>query len=216
MVETPKATSLNLSGDEIFGVDKDDSTIYHSRSGVTLKLRAVSAMLIARRAQDIPMPEPPVIVDDRGREEANLASPSYLKALREYDEKISFVNMGTMFLFGTSVLALPDDFPRMEDKSWSDPLENRVTWGESAMTIPTDHDGRYIFWMTYIVLNHDIEIVEVPAQIRILGGSVPMQAVKDAEDSFRNLSKRDTNTGVGATTGEQRGPNRATRRRNGK
>lgn len=204
MVETPKATSFFFVDDHSYGVDSDDSSIYHTRSGVTLKLKPVSQMLVTKRGQSILIPEPPMVTDDRGREEPNLASPSYAKALREYDEKVAYVTMGTLLLFGTEVIGdLPPDVPPLQDKSWSDRLENKVTWGEQAMEIPTDPDGRYIFWMGYIVLR-DIEATEISTQIRVLGGMVPEQAVREAQDSFRSVSGGDTNNGVAPLNRAQR------------
>lgn len=203
------ATSVFFSDDHSYGVDRDDPSIYHTRSGVTLKLKPVSQILVTRRANEVPMPEAPIIVDDRGREEPNLSSPSYARALREYDENVSKVVMGTLLLLGTEIIGdLPPDVPAMEDTSWSERLGNEVTWGEQAMKIPTDHDSRYIFWMGYIVLR-DVEITEIPTQIRILGGMVPEGAVKEAQDSFRSLSGGDTDNRVAT-------PNRAQRRNNSK
>lgn len=202
----------DLPNQVIYGVDSDDRSIYHCRSGVTLKLKAVSSMLIMKRGEQIPEPIPPTVTDDHGREEPYYGAPSYQQAIREYNEKISFMNMGTNFLLGTEVVNLPPNFPGYLSKVWSDPLEDQVIWGDTAMKIPSDEGGRYIYWMSYIVLNHDIELMEVAAQIKILGGAVPESAVKEAQDSFRSLSGQRTNTRVAATNGEQRSPNRATRR----
>lgn len=204
--------SINLTDNKTFGVDNVDPSIYHCRSGVTLKLKAVSSLLIAKRSEQIPEPIPPTVVDDHGREEPYYGAPSYQQAVREYNEKISFMNMGTMFLLGTEVIDLPPNFPSAESPVWSDPLESTDIWGDTAMKIPSDKEGRYIYWISYIVLNHDIELMEVSAQIKILGGAVPESAVKEAQDSFRGISGERTNTGMATTNGEQRGPNRAARR----
>lgn len=203
---------VTVNDDKVYGIDDTDPSIYHCRSGVVLKLKAVSSLLIAKRAEQIPEPVPPTVTDDHGREEPYYGAPSYQQAVREYNEKISFMNMGTMFLLGTEVVSLPDGFPDATSKLWSDPLEDQVIWGDTAMKIPTDPSGRYIYWISYIVLNHDIELMEVAAQIKILGGAVPEAAVKEAQDSFRGISGERANTRVATTNGEQRGPNRAARR----
>ena len=188
-----------------YGIDPNDNTIYRTRSGVVLKLKPVSSMLINKRSDMVPVPVPPKITLDNGRTEDNYADRDYVKAVNEYDRKIADINVGTVLLMGTEVVSRPDSVPDVNDRAWSDQLSNPDTWGEFATQVPESGDARYIFWMAYIVLR-DIEAAEVGSQIRVLGGAVNEDMVKVAMSTFRGDAQRPTNPGVDTK------PNRAQRR----
>jgi len=195
---------LHIWQENGFGVDKDDPTQYHTQSGVVLRLKAVSSVLIRTRARALPIPRPPMYVNPQTeREEENWASPDYITALTEYDEAMAQLNMGTLYLLGTEVLTIPPGVPAPEDTTWSDQLSDPEIWGKQAMSIPQGGGKRYIMWLMYIALR-DEELAEVGTQIRILGGAVPEEAVREAMDSFRHGDRRNGDNGVGPTNRAQR------------
>lgn len=189
-------------------LDPNDNTIFTTADGVVLKLKPVSQVLIAARGRDIPIPEPPMIAIEEkdGREEPYYGAPSYLKAMEDYNTRVNDLARISLLYLGTRLVEVPDDFPTPESTGWSEELEDPAVWGQDAMKVPTDVSERYVFWLSYIALARDNDLVEVIAAIRSLGGSVTQLAVLEAMDSFRGSTTGTTDTGVAT-------PNRAARRR---
>lgn len=204
-----KLREMGLSGlhiwpDDGFGVDKADDALYHCQSGVILRLKPVSSVLIRTRVRSIPVPLVPMYHNPTTeREEENWTAPEYIAALTKYDQDVAEVNIGTLFLLGTEVVSVPPSVATWESTAWSTPLTDREIWGDLAMAVPDSGQKRYIFWMTYIALR-DVEAAEVSTQIRILGGAIPEEAVKEAMDSFRAGDRRDATVGVDTPNRQQR------------
>lgn len=203
-----------------WGIDPQDDTIYRTQSGVVLKLKPVSSNLVLRRSSGVPVPEVPlrhwrVEGETEDRSEPNYSDPEYVKAVGEYNTRISYINMGSYMLLGTTVLELGSEIPPLESSVWSDMLSNKATWGDDAMDIPPydeEHkDARYIFWMVNIVLR-DIELAEISRQIRVLGGMVEEEAVREAMSSFRGLQEGTTDRGVEPNRQQRRDSNRGGKR----
>lgn len=202
-----------------FGLDPNDKTLYHCQSGVKIRLKSVSSVLTEKRGSSIPVPKVPmhrwrVEGEAVDREEPDYANPDYMAAIKDYNQRVSYVVTGTYLLFGTEIISLGDVEP-CESEVWSRRLGNKATWGEDALDIPPDddehHDARYILWLTHVVLR-DIEYKQVLDQIQILGGVVGEDLVQTAMRSFRSDEERPTDSGVAANRQQRRDNNRGTRR----
>lgn len=207
--------TLHIFEEHGYGLEEQDNTVYHCKSGLVLKLKPVSSVLIRARAKTVPYPKPPMYYNPTTeRDEENWGSPEFVDALTKWDVEQAELTMGTLFLYGTHVLHLPEDIPDYQDHSWSDSLEDKEVWGEHAMTgIPPKGDARYIRWLEFIALR-DEEAMEIGAQIRILGGAVPEEAVQEAMDSFRGNNRGTTDNRVVpvSTNRKQRRSNKASNR----
>lgn len=160
------------------GTDLDTCTL---ASGVVLKVKKVSPLLLRRAVQKVTKPVIPVFHDeDRGRDIENPNDPDYLAALAEYESSQGYASLDMMILMGTELISVPEGMDRPEDTDWVELL--RV--GGIDPDISSDH-ARYLSWMQLIAITDmaDVQSIAMAVARKTAVREVDVQA---SLDSFRS------------------------------
>lgn len=181
-------------------IAKPESHLYTSSTGVKVRLKRVSALIISDAAQKLKAPRPPkVFIDDKGREEENPNDPEYIEEMDRYAYNKGYLAVTVYLTLGVEVLHRPDEIPAPESTEWSDEIST-IT----GMEIPATGRARYLAWLKYIAFT-ETDVATVTTRIMRLNGVIEEADVVEALESFRNNAGLSTATGVPASTeGESR------------
>lgn len=115
------ATPKNIVEDfaeELAGLSLQEDGTFITGSGIRIKLKPVSAGLIAELQERIKDPDVPIFELEDGRKEPNPSDREYLKQVRENDAKRSQVVFDAFLMFGVELMeGLP------ENDKWIQELE---------------------------------------------------------------------------------------------
>lgn len=168
--------------------------IFTSSSGLTFKLKKVSAMLISEAGRKIVRPTVPVVfIEEKGREEENPNDPNYLAAQQNANWETTVLTINVTIAFGTQVIedTIPSDVEHWESLGWSDSLEELL-----GLKIAPAGRARYSAWVKFYALPDHQELLDLQRAIAIFSGNVPEAAVADAEDAFRNNEEGRSTEGI--------------------
>lgn len=193
----------------------EDPNSFTTHTGIVFKLRPVSAFLIDSVTKDIPFPEVPTEYNpDKERDEPNPSSPTFARAIGEYERRVSDVTIETMFAMGTELVSVPAGVYKPEDTRWSDVLGSHGIYGDKARVVPSqeaDPIARYALWVKYVALT-ETEVAIVTTKILVLGGAVSAESVQKALSTFPSDNTGSTAGGMGTTTNEREQRSRPIRR----
>ncbi len=149
-------------------------------SGVVLKAKAVSPMLLLRLATRFEEPQIPMIHDDsKGREMPNPLDPDYLAAKTAYDGKLTQVMVDGFVMYGTTVETVPEDIDEPGDDGWIDMLR---AIGEE--TDPKNKYWRYMTWVETQAIKSAEDMMMLVEEVGRLSG-VSEKEVTAAVENFR-------------------------------
>jgi hypothetical protein len=170
--------------------------IFTSERGLRLKLKKVSRMVVVEAGMKIDLPSPPKVwIPEQERFEDNVLDPDYEDSLRRAQYNKSIASTSIYLAMGTEIIKpLPEDMADPDDDSWSDELD------EMGVTVPdkSKRRMRYVFWLRCYALNDD-DFTELSKATAHYSGHLTEQQVQDIENSFRNQSTGDANTGSSST-----------------
>lgn len=185
--------------------------IFTASTGLQLKLKKVSRMIILDATRKLAIPQPPrQFIESKGREEENPADPAYQTAYNSYMYDIGMIGYATYFILGTVPVSMPDDLEPSEGTTWSDNIQAV----HEDLNIPEKGPRRYFAWLKYYALNEQDQNALLQACIRYSGGTLEAD-VKEAQASFRDIQAGDTAAGVPAQTAVERRDNDGDSVRNG-
>lgn len=154
-------------------------------TGVVLKLGTVPAWKMNDAVKVLEKPTIPKIMVDGDREIENPDDPEYQKAVKKYEEEVSFIFNDYMIVFGTSLVTKPDDLPGVEDTEWKEALEwSGTKVGASRMDV-------YLKWVKYVAGPKAEDIALIIKEVGRRSG-VSESDVKTATDNFRSEGRPDS------------------------
>lgn len=179
------------------GGDDGDPTVFVAATGVRLKLKRVSQMIVADAKRRLPEPRVPKWINpDKEREEENPNDPAYVEALYNYRYDTSMLALRVYLIMGTEpILPLPSGMVPAESTEWSD----AIMAADDGVEIPESGPRRYFCWLKYYALPDD-EVMQVMTKIIRLSGKTLEEDVRRAQESFRGNPTGDTTNGVVDTT----------------
>lgn len=170
-------------------------------SGVVVRCRRVSPLLLQQAGAAIPEPKVPTFFNEnRQQEEENPAHPDYAAALNQRQQDVGNASINAAILMGTEIVEpLPAGFPAQDDETWISKLA--VLGVHPPIDTPYE---RYISWMRNLVLasNDDLRVV-----MRACSGDILVQEedVAKAAASFRSPAARRADSEVADEAGRQDG-----------
>lgn len=159
---------------------KKDNTVVLS-TGVVLKVKSVSRMLLGDLMRKYERPKPPLVFNrDIGRSEENQNDPDYKARLTKYDTDVAMGVVDVMIMMGTEIKSLPKGFIPI-DGNWDD--------GYDALGITVGSGKkRYLNWVKHIAAPDDNDVNEIMFAIGRLSG-VAEEDVNTAATLFRDKDK---------------------------
>lgn len=171
--------------------------IFTSERGLRLRLKKVSRMVVVEAGMKIDLPTPPKVwIPEQERFEDNVLDPDYEDELRRAQYNKSIASTSIYLAMGTEIdYPLPDGIVGPDDDSWSDELD------EMGVSVPdkTRRRMRYVFWLRCYALT-DTDFTELSKVTAHYSGHLTEEQVQAIEDSFRNQSTGNADSGRGNTT----------------
>jgi hypothetical protein len=178
-----------------------DPSIFKAANGLELKMKRVSAMILAEANRKLVPPRPPkVFIDEKGREEENPNDPNYVLELQHFDYDRGMLAAKVYYGLGTAVHKLPRDLEPPESQVWSDNIEAVY----DGIDIPATGVRRYVEWLKLYALPEEDQ-GRLLSEILRFTGSVLEVDVIEAQASFRGNQERDTAPRVPSPIQAQRG-----------
>lgn len=173
---------------------KDEPDTFTTQDGVVLHLRSVAPMLINDAQRRVKEPKIPLVKNlDKGDDvwEENPNDPSYLRAVEEHRQTLGELTNSLLIMRGTEVVSVPDGFPKLEDKAWSEDIEEFT-----GIQVPASGRRRYYCWIKYCVLSSMSDFMTLLRKVSSMGGITLEADVAQAMDDFRNNKTGDTPEGI--------------------
>jgi hypothetical protein len=160
-------------------------------NGVRLRIKRVPPLLIQTTGSKLKRPTPPIVyIEEKGREEENPMSPSYLAAVEDYEFELGTLIINTLLMMGTELIECPNSFPGPADSGWVEPIEFLLGEGIVPENKPK---VRYLLWLKYVALSTNDEIQDVARAVYRRVG-VTEEDVSRAIDKFRGDTPGDADT----------------------
>lgn len=173
---------------------RDRKDTYRTSTGVTLKLKRVSPMIVYDATNAMKAPRPPlVLIEGKSEPEENILDPDFHAAMEAFEREKGTLASTVYLTLGTKVdfTDYPSDMPKPTDTDWSEQLEELT----DVLNIPEKGIKRYFAWLMYVALTSPLETAEVIQRIMRLSGVVEEADVVNAMESFRRDEGRDTDSG---------------------
>lgn len=169
--------------------DGGDPTVFVAATGVRLKLKRVSQMIVADAKRRLPEPKVPKWINpEKDREEENPNDPEYIEAVYNYRYDTSMLALRVYLILGTEpIYPLPAGIVGPDSHEWSDAIQG----ADDGVDIPESGPRRYFAWLKYYALPDD-QVMRVMSQIISLSGRTLEEEVRKAQESFRSDPPRDT------------------------
>jgi hypothetical protein len=182
---------------------QDDPSVFVAGTGVRLKMKRVSQMIIADAKRRLPAPRIPKWFNpDKEREEDNPNDPDYIERVANYQYDTAMLALRIYLIMGTEPMEpLPDGISPHTSFDWSD----MILAADPDAEIPETGPRRYYAWLKYYALPDDQVMQCMNKIIRFSGGTLE-EDVARAQQSFRRDSERDTNMGVDDSAQSESGP----------
>lgn len=207
------AVIQNILEDLSRGEDANDpDTIATLSSGIVLKIKPFSQILLIKVMEKYPAPVAPMIEDEeRGVTMANVQDPEYLRSHMEWMGNLMSALRECRIMLGTELISVPDGIEGPDGEEWVATLEH------FSLPVSTVKSVRYLQWMETIAITNtqDLQII-IRKQQRLMG--VKEDDVAAAISGFPGYEGRGADTGNGAeptSRAEKRRGARANRSRNG-
>lgn len=159
---------------------KKDNTVALS-TGVILKVKSVSRMLLGDLMRKYERPKPPLVFNkDIGRQEENVNDPDYKARINKYDTDVAMGVVDVMIMMGTELKSVPKGISAL-DSDWDD--------GYDALGINVGSGKkRYLNWVKHIAAPDDEDVNNIINAIGKLSG-VAEDDVNTAANLFRDKDK---------------------------
>lgn len=176
---------MNTIIDEVEELIPEDPFKFVTASGVVLKLKKVSRLLVADASKKIKMPKVPTwINEEKGREEENPNDPDYLQAVQDAKYQQAMLVYTVYLAFGTEVESQPITMSQYFETDWADEIKETLD-----IDIPDKPKSRYVTWLKYVALD-DEEVNVIMTRIMRLSGTLKEEDVQEVMDSFRSNKER--------------------------
>lgn len=171
-------------------VEPPSKDVYVSASGVSFKMKRVSAFAIKDALAKIKDPSVPRFFNEgKGRDEDNPNDPDYVAAVQEADYQRSMMGINVAMGLGTAVIDYGDYEERPETDEWIEKLEL------IGIEVPKSGVARYMAWVRYSGVLSESELADMTTQIAKLSGLVKEEDVAIAAESFPGSEERNTTQG---------------------
>lgn len=161
-------------------------------TGVVLRKKVYSKLLLKRVHDQFPSPKPPrVFLEEKGREEENPNDPAYLEAVERHASDLGERMIDAAIIKGTEIVSVPDGFSRPEDTEWQE--ENAAM----SIEVPQSRAMRYLFWVKYEAAPADDDMVKLLRELLSMHG-VTEEAVATEMDKFPGETARSEDPQVSA------------------
>ena len=131
---------------------KQEKTTVVMSNGVIFSVKKVPQIAYADLRDSLPEPSPPIFYNkEYDREEPNPNDPRYLSEHANWEVKMSTGVVNLTLLFGSDVVAIPEEIPDPESDEFKEELEFILsTMGWDKREIRTmSKKQRYLFWVKY-------------------------------------------------------------------
>jgi hypothetical protein len=183
--------------------EQGDPSIFVAGTGVKLKMKRVSQMIIADAKRRLPEPRiPKTYIEEKGRDEPNPQDPEYLEALAHYQYDTAMLAVRVYLIMGTEPVFIPEGMVDYKSPVWSDAILS----ADEGADIPESGPRRYFAWLKYYALPDDQVMQCMNRIVRYSGGALEAQ-VRSAQESFRGDEARDADPGLPTANEAQRGDN---------
>jgi hypothetical protein len=180
-----KALEEAVSGDENGSVG-----IVTLSSGVVLKIKPVSPLLLLRLASRYEEPQVPMAMDDTmGRETPNPLDPDYLAAKKAYDLRLTQAMVDGFVMYGTELESAPEEIGTPDEDRWVNMLK---AVGEE--TDPENEFWRYMTWIETQAIKSDDDMKSLIEEVGRMSG-VSERDVNAAADNFRGSKEQPKDPG---------------------
>jgi hypothetical protein len=186
-------------------VEKKDMTEVITRDGVKLKIRAVPSLVVLAIQKQCNEPAVPIFRnEEKQRDEENPNDPNYIRAVKDYNEKVGELTTQAYLANGIEVVEpLPDGIYSLDDDKWAEGLKL------VGLDIPDEGIARKVAYLRWYLIP-DEDVADIIGKIAVAGGVVSEEQIAKAAESFRDNTQRDTDTevpsansnGLGNTTGD--------------
>jgi len=165
----------------------DAGSIIMMSTGVRVRVRPVSAILLDEVRSRVKDPEVPILMDEeKGREIPNPHDPTFLRQMEEAEDRRNRSVVDAMIMFGVELV---------------DPLPESDRWLKELkfLGIEVDQDDELAVEFAY----KKYVVVGAPDQITLMNASAPVsqKEVDRAMTSFQRDEERDADSGVGDAKG---------------
>lgn len=190
-------TIIDKIPEDIEIIMPQDQDTYKTKTGVTLKLKRVSPLLMADASRALVEPRVPQVAnldkeEDGSVLEDNPADPDYIAAMNQYRQQLSDLSSAIYLTRGTvPERPLPDGVPDWEDSEWSADIEDIA-----QIRVPALGKRRYWAWLKYIVLEDLDDFSDLLRAIMRRGGITMEADVAQATTDFRSDEEGDTSEGL--------------------
>lgn len=176
VVETLEEVEKQAAGQEV----PDTYTL--KSSGVVVRIKKVSPMLIGNIQRKYKPKEPPALYDENlGRETRNPNHPDYLRYLDDLNEEFSLRAAEVLIGAGVQVIKVPEGVPTLDSDEWMEDLE-LFLYDED---IPQKGRGRELAWLLYVIFTDLEEMSEVSRLVARKSG-ISKEEVQNQIEGFRD------------------------------
>ena len=189
MQDQDKASPVGSTGEP---ADDDDQNTLTLSTGVVLKLRTPSEMVVESsfRALKKDEPKPPrMYIEAKGREEENPSDPDYLAALKQWKVNVGMRGLRALIPSGTTLESVPEGLPGPDDEDYLDLM--------ASMTIDpgVGRFTRYVQWVLHVACAGVDDIDSLTKTLERLVG-VTEEDVAKAQAMFQGDKGGATDTGT--------------------
>lgn len=146
-------------------------------TGVTVRIRKVSPLLVAELQKRFPAPKPPlnrVMIGDETRLEANEADPDYQATLQEYQLMLELKMRRLLIRFGVEYTLTAEDLEKVDSLRAYWKIENEVELPESDLEA----------FISYVAIGTPEDLQDLTEAIMRRSQPTPA-ATEEAVNSFR-------------------------------
>jgi hypothetical protein len=168
-------------------IPSESATLVHLSSGVILKTKPVSILLLQNVLLRFPQPEIPVIFDDiRGESIKNPNHPHYVEQVKHNELEKTNAVIDVAAAFGTDVEFAPDSMPKLEDDVWLDDL---AYFGIDVADSPR---ARYLAWLKFFAIVNTDDFNKIATSFSVVVEGSEEGVAKAIEENFPSDEERDT------------------------
>jgi len=142
-------------------------TITLEGSGVVLQLKKVNILRINAINDRFKYPDVPEVYDEvKDRKTRNPDHPDYKKACAEVDEQRIMAILDALSVFGTEIVFVPADVPKLEDNDWVEELK--------FVEIPVDPESpmaRKLAWIKYVAIRDQGDFMKIAREFGVVMGN---------------------------------------------
>lgn len=165
-------------------------------SGVVLRLKPVSPMMLRSAAKHLERPRPPVVnIPEKGRDEENPNDPDYIRAVAQWSIDVAEAGLSVALMLGTEVESVPEGMAGHEDDAWIEAIEGVDAIVGGTTTIHREGRGRYLDWLRLYAIGSETDFFRL-SRVLTSGVALSEEEVNAAAASFRGLASWSPVTGA--------------------